>query len=196
MDTRLVISDLSFAYLYIQRGNISDLYGEEWYKAYHDSLYELFDQIVANVPMVHKVIDIGSGLGGIDVLLHKHFDCDIVLFDGEGDPSKVRKPYQTFSSRSHAGTFMKDNGVRSYMYMSPQSLRVTPADLVLSINSWCFHYAPSTYMNWADQCMTKHMIVDIRNDGRAWRDQMEKKFGKGHVIRSYPKFDRVLYKRK
>jgi len=180
-DLGLTVPLEAYPYLQLQRGAIADMVDDPgaWLQLYADALYSEFDCIEPYLPAsCDAVLDIGSGMGGIDVLLARHFgdQCRVTLLDGVDDAPDMVKHNETFSNRDAARRFLKLNGLEQVDFIDANDAhRRAPRfyDLVVSFKSWCFHYPPERYMDLVKSAsiagQTK-IIVDMRG-GRRCRDE-------------------------
>lgn len=157
-------------------------------KKYEDDLAREFAQLEPLLPPLPcTFLDIGCGLGGIDVLLHRHYNghAKIHLLDKDG----ISKIYYGFEPEAafynNAGltlTFMADNGVPSSAVTFhnsdgdgfPKNIKF---DLILSLISWGFHYPVDTYLESAAHTLSPHgrIILDVRQ-GTGGEEQLKKYF--------------------
>ena len=193
MATQIVVEDSHFAYLKIQRGSIWRMTGERqvWQKAYEESLQRQFDSIKPYLPETcNQIVDVGSGLGGIDILLSRHYGgCPVCLIDGEDDPPTMELHRKTFSNFQVAKDFLAKNGVKD---VSTTMVRET--DLVVSFGAWCFHFPPLLYLPTVAPCSEfATIILEVRKDKPKWDAQLAAVFGEPIVIHSSLKFERRVY---
>lgn len=185
VDPTLKVSDEAFAYLKLQKGRLEPLAGDRkaWQMAYEHDLLTAYQEMRPYLPPAcWALLDIGSGLGGIDVLLSRHYGAPFVnLLDGEDDPPELKLHRETFSSKQVAIAFQRANGVRSdrLFYYGPSATAAElckPYDLVLSLGSWCFHYEPNEYLPrllaGGGLHMDTRVIVDVRKDKPGWIGQL------------------------
>lgn len=192
-----------FEYLVIQRGEVSDARHDfdTWKKAYEKSLDAIFQSIAAVLPdTCGRIIDVGSGLGGIDVLLANHYGATqqpiCCLVDGIDDPPVVEWHHKTFSNQGRALDFLKKNGVKYPCYFSPRNWPIgTKADLVVSFAAYCFHIPVSDYLK--DIQVSIHdktvLIFDVRRSRRDWLEELVRAFGKPKVVAQGEKFVRCAF---
>lgn len=146
----------------------------------------------------------GSGLGGIDVLLYRHYEgrAGITLLDGLKDPPVMTKHAQTFSNADAAAEFMRENDVphAQLWFADPKGgddvLVGGPLyDLVVSFGSWCFHYSPATYLERVIQAshMETVFILDVRRDKGEWTEQISARLREVASIRVSNKYARGVY---
>lgn len=197
----ICVDDRAFEYLAIQRGKIADLSGDrtKWHPAYEQSLQaDLKSMLPWLPPAADRVMDIGSGLGGIDILLARHFhQPEIWLLDGDDDSPVVVRHAETFNCMTTARRFLSQNHVVNVVTVSPgMEAQAPPCDLIISLASWCFHYGPHTYLEWAKACSKPGtiLILDVRKQYIWWRKDLAAAFQEIGVAISGEKFDRVVYK--
>lgn len=206
MDEKInfVIEDKHFDYLAIQRGDISDTMQDriEWEAAYVDGLYRRFENIKPFLPeKCNGVLDVGSGLGGINAVINKHFggNISVALLDGTDDAPVVKEHSQTFNNMTVAKDFLKKNGVQKFKGYSPRDGVRTRGDakydLIVSFASYCFHYGPMVYMDFVKNHSHKDtvFIFDVRKEKSDWIKQLFDNLGHGEVIWEGKKAVRIAY---
>lgn len=211
VDKPIEVSDAAFEYLKLQKGNLHRFASDraQWLEAYRADLARTYEEIAPHLPpRCWGILDIGSGLGGIDILLARHYvragekQPWINLLDGEDDPPVMKLHRETFNNMRVAQDFHRDNGIRcdQFAYYTPSSPSLPkPYDLVVSFGSWCFHYPPATYLKLLLKGGGLHrdtvVIVDVRKDRPAYWEQLEEHFEVVATIRDARKFDRVALRR-
>lgn len=195
------ITDDVFEYLKIQRGRIADLSSDRvrWTQAYKESLAGDFESLKPWLPSAaDRVLDIGSGMGGIDIFLAKHFkQPEIWLLDGDEDSPVMVRHDQPFNCMRTARRFLALNGVSSIVTVSPGTeLQPAPCDLIVSLQSWCFHYSPAVYLEWVKKCCRPGtvLILDVRKGYIWWRRDLGAAFEAIGIAKEGEKFDRVVFK--
>lgn len=174
----LNISREAYPYLVLQRGALDDMKGDPgtWCAKYIDVLYSEFRLIEPYLPATcRSILDVGSGLGGIDALLNDHYggDCQVTLLDGVDDPPDVSRHNVTFNHMQIAEEFLLLNGVTHFDFIDANDAHshvVRQYDLVVSFKSWCFHVEPERYLDLVlSACTPKHtqLFVDVRGGRRA-----------------------------
>jgi SAM-dependent methyltransferase len=132
-----------------------------------------FERYLPDTPPT--VMDIGCGLGGIDVLISRHYghEASFVLIDRD---EFAPHPYYGFrqigaayNSLDETRSFLRSNGVVAESLTTvnvavepfPQDARV---DVVLSLLSWGYHYPIEAYLDDVCRvlCPGGMLIVDIR----------------------------------
>jgi SAM-dependent methyltransferase len=201
----MIVDDSHFAYLRLQRGAIEHLSGDRraWLAAYERSLHDDFENMRPFLPeRCSAVLDVGSGLGGIDVLLDRHYGgLQVCLFDGRADKPVLAQHSCTFNHMGVAMDFQRRNGVQLAVSWDPamcsglQALR--PAvDLVVSLASWCFHYPPQVYLDLVRALVRPAgtLILDVRAGRHDWRARLGDVFEQIDCAHRGRKFDRMVFR--
>lgn len=194
----MIIEPKHFEYLVIQHGRVSDERHSfaKWKAAYLASLDSIFESFRSVLPeRVGSMLDIGSGLGGIDVLLSRHYDHPrIYLLDGLDDPPEVKSHHKTFSDSNVMLDFQRKNGT-----LYPCHTDVVPGtklDLVVSFSAFAFHIPPTTYID--DLKASTHdktrLIFDVRRTKEEWLAQLIHAFGVPTVLLRENKSVRVAFR--
>lgn len=174
----LNISTDAFPYLVLQRGALDDMKGDPqtWCAKYIDVLCTEFEHLQGVLPeKCNSILDVGSGLGGIDAMLNDHYggECQVTLVDGVDDPPEVTSHSVTFNNMKVAHQFLALNGVRRFDFIDandPKRKATRKYDLIVSFKSWCFHIEPQRHLDLVlSACEPGHtmLIVDIRGGRRA-----------------------------
>lgn len=199
--SHLHIRDEAFQYLAIQRGKIAEHASDRvrWTQAYIDSLMADFTGMLPHLPKAaDRILDVGSGMGGIDILLAKHFhQPEVWLLDGDDDSPVMVKHAQTFNCMQTARRFLTMNGVLNIVCSSPgMEVQPAPCNLVVSLQSWCFHYNPEVYLPFVLACCVPGtiLILDVRKDYKTWYRVLEAKLRRIETIYSGAKFERVVFR--
>ncbi|MEK7213621.1 MAG: glycosyltransferase [Patescibacteria group bacterium] len=167
--------------------------------------YEIIKEFLPSKPQ--NILDIGCGVAGIDIMLHKYYKSsnhfpDFYLLD-KTELNKnvyygIEKVAAHYNSLSVARNLLEINGVESSK-IHTQEVTGSPIfsgrkfDLIISLISWGFHYPISTYLDevYNALLMGGILIVDVRKktDGELL---LEKKFGPLQIIFEAQKYRRVL----
>jgi len=210
--TGMLVSDEAFEYLRIQKGSLDRFASQRklWEKAYRSDLETTYNEIRPFLPAAcWGLLDIGSGLGGIDVLLSRHYaqvqgrPPFVNLLDGEADAPVMRVHRETFNDMRVARNFLTANGIKPehFDYYTPTAFNLPkPYDLVVSFGSWCFHYPPDVYLPLLLSGGGLHadsvLIVDVRNEALEYAQQLSERMRIAGVIRQARKYTRLAYKLK
>lgn len=204
---KFTVEDKHFDFLSIQRGDIADLAGNraEWEHAYVDGLYRRFENIRPHLPpKVVNMLDVGSGLGGINAIINQEYggNCHVHLIDGVADKPRVVTHSQTFNDMSIAKDFLKKNGVKNFGFTSPADTVKKRGwikyDLIFSFASYCFHYAPKVYLDYILHHSHKDtvFIFDVRKDKLSWQEDLNEALKPMGIIWEGKKAVRMVYGRK
>jgi len=208
---RIVVPMAAYPYLQMQRGAISDFQMDEsqWLQRYVDMIRGEFNCIEPYLPPTcDAILDVGSGLGGIDILLQRHYGeaCQVTLLDGADDAPMVESHAKTFNHMGVARDFLAANHVGNVHCVDANAAVLhAPSyfDLVVSFKSWCFHVEPKRYVDFVRSNSipgggTK-VIVDMRHRGREpdrhreWWTQMSAAFRHVSWIYDGPKVETHLW---
>jgi SAM-dependent methyltransferase len=209
----VVIQGPAYKYLCNQRGEFDHLRSSpaEWYAAYHAEMQKTIGQLGFWCPAPRTVLDIGSGLGVVDMLIMKEVAARCVLVDGEDEDGEAKKYDVPFCAREVVQQFMSDNQAPElWSYVNPDQLKdegnFPVFDLVLSFRSWCFHYAPEVYMSFVQRHVApeSRVIIDVRSSrikagnkgtfaAHKWRQQLHATWKENYVVEEGEKFDRMCY---
>jgi len=205
----LTIPDSVYPYLRVQKGEINHIEDFASFKeAYNQGLKELFDLILPWVPAGLKTsLDIGSGMGGIDILLQKHFNHHVFLLDALETPPICEKHDKPFNSYQTTEGFFYANGidpdfldyVPAKNAMHPETISIFKSkkmDLILSVGSYCFHYSPLEYLNLVKAACHKEtiLIFDVRNRHTDWLEILRDNFTEVAVLLESEKFTKRVFK--
>lgn len=129
-----------------------------------------------------KILDIGSGLGGIHLHLHglnpimDHYlldkdRCDHIMLYGFRDETEAYNSFDESKMYLLAGGLSEaqlnylncELGSEIDAFIEKNAGKI---DLVISLKSWCFHYPASTYIDMVNKLLRKEgkVIVDMRDD--------------------------------
>lgn len=196
----MIVTDEHFRYLAVQSGAQNSLIGDPaaWRQHYERSLVFDAETIRPYLPRPFRsVLDIGGGLGGIDVMLAKRFPgLAVTIVDGVDDEPEVTSHAKTFSNARVAHDFLTRNGVYDARYHGPDEFPDQQFDLVLSRRSWCFHYAPEVYLAKLKPCLRPGtiLILDVRHSRIDWYETLCDRFEFIATAHSEAKFDRQVYR--
>ena len=195
------ITEKDYEFLALQKGKLHNIKAdrEAWADAYTASINLDLRTFVEHLPKDCKnILDIGSGLGGMDAAINKACGggLEVCLLDGEADQPSMVKHNQTFNNMEVARDFQARHGVSNFSYMTPTKQYPRKFDLIISFGSWCFHYPPEIYLPLVIQCCTKDtvLILEVRKDHPDnWLGQLKKHFKVKQVVETRTKFDRIVF---
>jgi SAM-dependent methyltransferase len=202
----IFVPDDAYPYLVIQRGAIDQLRDDPkaWTHRYCDELQSEYYAIAPYLPPnVHAILDIGSGLGGLDILLSRHYDhgVQVTLVDGVDDEPQVKTHRATFNSMAIARAFLRANHVTRVDHIDandPNRRSKRDYQLAISLRAWCFHVEPAVHLEMVAEAMPTDatLIVDVRRDKPEWEEQLSAEFQPVRVIFPGIKFQTIQYRRK
>lgn len=166
---------------------------QELFKIYEGRMLHYFEHMepfLSNIEF-KSVLDIGSGLAGIDALIANAFGIkEFHLMDGSSLGEKLNK-YNDFVPEAwddvaRGEQFMRANvsdDVVIKTYHANADLTI-PVDLIISLKSWAHHYPAYAYMDLAKRSLNPggYIIVDIRNKTRGVEDFLEAGFKQHSII--------------
>jgi SAM-dependent methyltransferase len=210
----LTISDEAFSYLVHQRGALWELREDRaaWEAAYRRDLDATYHALAPYLRPAYpgtrmSILDIGSGLAGIDLLLWDHYQRDITLtlLDGPGRGPWPERHDIPFSDHGVAARFLEANGFPpGQIYLrsavaegNAQPLPVpTPLyDLVISVQAWCFHFPPERYLEWARRLVVPGgvLALDVRRGRPFWLSTLIAKLGTATTAAQGRKSDLMVF---
>jgi len=147
--------------------------------AYSDEMESEYQALKPWLPdKAGTILDIGCGVGGIDVLLYQHYQSDqdikFLMLDKTGLNPRIYYGFKSegsfYNSLGITQLLLEENGISR---KNIQLIEATPdfqipvafqADLIISLISWGFHYPVSTYLHPVYDHMTSgaYLILDIR----------------------------------
>lgn len=201
----MIVEPKHFEYLVVQHGSVSNERKDfsKWKAAYELSLETIYNHIAPVLPNdCAALLDIGSGLGGIDVLLANHYSDSpaVRLLDGENDPPVVRQSFEPFNNMKVAEDFLWKNGVKDFGYYTPGRLALKEGekkfDLVVSFAAYGFHIHPGNYLEDLMKVIHKNTVVvlDVRRSKDVWLGLLVNELGSPRVLHRAEKYVRVAFR--
>ncbi|CAN5574866.1 hypothetical protein BH23CHL2_BH23CHL2_31160 [soil metagenome] len=152
------------------------------------------------------ILDIGCGVGGIDVLLDRHYRPRqplIYLLDRTETSRRIyylmRRRPAFYNSLVVARDLLRSNGIpeeRIHLVAATDRFDIPVKgrkfDLIISLLSWGFHYPVESYLDQAADRLTDtgRIILDIRR-GTGGVDVLRRRFASVEVVWESEKFRRV-----
>lgn len=181
---------------------VSELFSEEMFAEY-EAMKKYLPQ------NARTILDIGCGIGGIDVLLNNHYKNTtplIYLLDKTEMPKKVYYGLEGkgcfYNSFEVVKDFLTKNGIRDTQIFVQEANEKntidfnTTFDLVISLISWGFHYPVSVYLDQVYEKLSPGgvLIIDVRKSFGGL-EALQKKFGNMEVIYDTTKHSRVILRK-
>lgn len=140
-------------WILLHRTHLKQYSGSSICAIYANEIYAEFELIKPFLPptdSVKKILDIGCGLAGIDILLQKHYpDAKLYLLDSDGPAeqwgSGWNQNLKPFNDLNITGKFLRANSVYPDGLWPVDTTDPLEADLVVSFLSWGFHYSLFKY---------------------------------------------------
>jgi SAM-dependent methyltransferase len=168
-----------------------------------EEISKTFESFSEYVPSkVEKTLDIGAGLGGIDVFFANKFDCTVFLLDKNGVSSNKRggfyqnaDDFSYYNDFSATKEFLLANKVSKFEFvdMSKQTFPKETFDLVVSFLAWGFHFSVDTYLEDVYDTLRDGglLVMDIRNESGGI-EKLEVKFKKKvNIIQEANNYTRI-----
>lgn len=205
MEEKFLINDEMLKYILLQRTHYKTDKLYDVSSLYYQDVLNNFNDFSYIIPKNCKnVIDIGCGIGGINVIINKNFPgCNFHLVDRNGKDDNVYYGYKEEASKynnlSLTRTFLIENGIKDehiFTYDIEKNEWIDETnkfDLIMSILSWGFHYPISTYINKIIKLMNENsiLVLDIRIKTKGI-EELKEYFNNVNIIKRYQKFERVV----
>jgi len=170
------------------------LFSRQVVRRYIEDMRKEYELIAEHVGAPTSVLDIGSGIGGINVF----FNADICLLDKTTTEDKI---YYHFKDRGafYNSLDLAQKFVRSHSnnvvttYEADGNLPDDRYDLILSLQSCGFHYPVDTYLGKAYNKLVAGgaIVLDVRKNTGGY-EKVKERFGNVKVILESKKFVRVV----
>jgi hypothetical protein len=201
----MIVTDAAFEYLAIQRGNIAQHAANRmlWENHYRHHLQETFASIERFIPKpCNTILDIGSGMGGINIPIVNKTRAKLYLLDGDDCPPEHINAHTPFNNMAVAIDFLKRNGIYTSGFFTPLLEfegyeEPREFDLVTSFAAWGFHIPPQQYMRFVREKLRMHgrLILDVRATRIDWIMDFEDEFSMIEWIAVTPKITRYVYEK-
>lgn len=144
-----------------------------------------------------NILDIGSGMAGIDVMLGRHYpEATLHLLDKSGVSPRINagfneraEDFAHYNDFDAARELLAANGIANPVVCHDMHRDPFPDqmfDVVVSLLSWGFHYPIGTY---APRC-SGVMVVDVRK-GTDGEDAL-REYGRVTIVHEARKYRRVV----
>lgn len=200
----MIVEKKHFTYLVNQHGRVAHERGDfaVWREAYESSLQAIMENIRPVLPRdCGSLLDIGSGLGGIDVALSNHYrnQAHVCLLDGDETSPEVKWSFEPHNSMTVAFDFLHKNGVTNLSSLGPGNLdkwRGEPFDLVVSFAAYGFHIHPGNYLSDLQKVIHDEtvIILDVRKRKEDWLRTFLETFGEPKVLERAEKYVRLAFR--
>jgi len=161
----MIVPDICMKWIRIQRHKYKNS------QQYINLIIKEFQGIEPFLPVNCKsILDIGCGVGGIDVLLYKKYKTIMHLLDGDYLSNDMLYGFNIkesiYNSLDATKKMMITNNINNYKLYNIQDgfPKLKNIDVVISIYSWGFHYTIEKYIDNVIKVLSKDgiLIMDIR----------------------------------
>ncbi len=203
----MIVEQQHFEYLALQRGGISELRHDftAWHEAYERTLETDYQSIIPALPSRSAAprwtLDVGGGLSGISAKINAHYDgINVAVLDGKACPAKMRRHAIPYNNATMTQQFLRLNGVKNQIFWDANNFkrdefRAGPCyDIVISTQSWCFHYEPEEYLSAIEDQVNigAVIILDVRKQ-KDWLATLDDVFGAHRVLVEREKWARCAW---
>ena len=159
---------------------------------FQKDMFNIYRSIKAHLPEeCSSMLDIGCGVGGIDLFLFRHYHLDeslqLYLLDKTTIDTRVFYNYKSkgsfYNSLQLTSDILSINGVPEgniHLLEATDDNQINVdqrVDLVISLISWGFHYPVSTYLSRVHELLREkgRLIIDLRKNTDGIKE-LERKF--------------------
>ena len=192
-------------YIRLQRTNLQRESSDVSVKKFTEEMEQEYKLLASYLPpSLHCVLDIGCGVGGIDIpIYHNHGKPILALLDSTGIPLNgihysFHNKGEVYNSMNVTRKMMDDNDVSGYLILDSDNydiigLHVFTIDLVISLLAWGFHFSVQIYCEKVYSLLSLNgiVILDVRK-GTNGIETLNQFFSSIEVIFSKPKYDRIV----
>lgn len=150
---------------------------------------------------IKNMLDIGFGIGGIDVLIYQvAHPGHMYLLDKNMIENSIWYGFESsgasYNSLKTAGLLLDMNDVPTLEYtlinIESEPFPIESFDLIISLISWGFHYPISTYLDKVKQYLSPRgvLIIDVRK-GTGGEEALKDSFKHIEVIKETSKSKRL-----
>jgi len=176
---------------------------------YNTDMWSEYISIKDQLPeSAENILDIGCGIGGIDIYLYKHYknSSNIYLIDKSAIDDNLHYGFKDqgsfYNSLLLTRSFLVENNVPEERIFVQEANAENiiefnqQFDLIISLISWGFHYPVATYLKSAfDKLKTNGMIIiDVRKDSNGI-EELKEEFKEVNIIKEFSKHFRVMVKK-
>ena len=185
-------------YIKLQRPGYGDV---DFSQRYYTNVSHDYDIIRMYLPETcGSVLDIGCGVGGIDVMLYNHYEKKpfLNMYDFRTISDKIYYGYQkiaaVYNSLEATADFLKLNGIdrKDFEICDAHDAFIKQDyDVIISLVAMGFHFPVETYLQQIKKCNPKVVILDIRK-GTNQIDLLKDNFSEVEAIMDWNKGARYI----
>ena len=191
-----IINNNAEKYISLQRTGYGDA---DIARSYYKDILKDYESIKSVLPdECSRCLDIGCGIGGIDISLYNHYNGNIKLdlIDYTGIDEDLhygfRDKASIYNNLDLTAQFLGDNGVHNYSIYDATNWRFDKQyEIIISLLSCGFHYPIETYLNQIKKHKAGVVILDIRK-GTKQKETLKDNFNKVEVLMEWSKGERLL----
>tara|TARA_A100000164_G_C21639007_1_gene644931 strand:+ start:28 stop:714 length:687 start_codon:yes stop_codon:yes gene_type:complete len=137
-------------------------------KSYLDLMEKEFLIIKKYIKNNDKILSIGSGIGGLEVLMNKKFDSHISFIEKNYISKKIKYGWdknnnEAYNSLNLLERFLQDNGIKKNKFnifdFDKDKLPITKFDVIVSLYSLDYHYEFDLYKDYLTKVMKPDTIL-------------------------------------
>ena len=137
-------------------------------KSYLDLMEKEFLLIKKYIKNNDKILSIGSGIGGLEVLMNKKFDSHISFIEKNYISKKIKygwdkNNHEAYNSLNLLERFLLDNGIKKNKFnifdFDKNKLPITKFDVIVSLYSLDYHYEFDLYKDYLTKVMKPDTIL-------------------------------------
>ena len=137
-------------------------------KSYLDLMEKEFLLIKKYVKNNDKILSIGSGIGGLEVLMNKKFDSHISFIEKNYISKKIKygwdkNNHEAYNSLNLLERFLLDNGIKKNKFnifdFDKNKLPITKFDVIVSLYSLDYHYEFDLYKDYLTKVMKPDTVL-------------------------------------
>ena len=137
-------------------------------KSYLDLMEKEFLIIKKYIKNNDKILSIGSGIGGLEVLMNKKFDSHISFIEKNYISKKIKygwdkNNHEAYNSLNLLERFLLDNGIKKNKFnifdFDKNKLPITKFDVIVSLYSLDYHYEFDLYKDYLTKVMKPDTIL-------------------------------------
>ena len=137
-------------------------------KSYLDLMEKEFLLIKKYIKNNDKILSIGSGIGGLEVLMNKKFDSHISFIEKNYISKKIKygwdkNNHEAYNSLNLLERFLLDNGIKKNKFnifdFDKNKLPITKFDVIVSLYSLDYHYEFDLYKDYLTKVMKPDTVL-------------------------------------
>ena len=139
-------------------------------KNYFNLMNKEFSLIDKYIKHNNKILSIGSGIGGLEILIHKKFNNHVTFIEKNYISKKVKYGWdienkEAYNSLKLLEKFLLNNGFESKKFnlfdFDKNNLPQEKFDVIISLYSLDYHYNFNLYKDYLDKVMKSESILII-----------------------------------